>query len=282
VVNHDAGEALLACVASLRRSGIEQIVVVDNASADGSLEELAHRDRSVVIVPTGRNLGYGSAMNIGVARTSREFVMICNPDLTVDPDTVAVLAAHLVEVADCAVVGPRIDNPDGTRYPSARAFPSLDVAAGHALLGQFWPENRWSKRYRMDARFSDGDEAGGEVDWVSGACSLVRADAFSSVGGFDARYFMYAEDVDLCWRLRRAGWRVEYDGRTRVVHAQGLSTSRHPLRMLAAHHVSTLRFARRSTDGPARALLPLMALALAARFAVAVGREVTRAGRRAA
>ena len=241
-------------------------------------------------MPTGRNLGYGRAANLGIARVRSEEVLVCNPDVVLDVGALGALSRVLAEEPDCAVVGPRIDNPDGTRYPSARSFPSLTVAAGHALLGPFAPANRWSRRYHSGGGLSSqGGPAGGstsgtgggevfEADWVSGACFLARTSALRSVGGFDEGYFMYAEDVDLCWRLRRAGWRVCYAPAARVVHHQGLSTSRHPYRMLVAHHRSAWRFARVSTSGPSRALLPLVAVALAGRLAVLLAREIARRG----
>lgn len=276
VVNRDAGDALLDCVASLRAAGASEVVVVDNASSDGSLERLAAADQAVVLVPTGRNLGYGRAANAGVARTHAEYVLVCNPDLVVDPGALRGLAAALDAEPDCAVAGPRLDNPDGSRYPSARAFPSLTVAAGHALVGLVAPKNRWTRRYRMEGEIAAGSSQA-EVDWVSGACLLARRSAFSSIGGFDEGYFMYAEDIDLCWRIHRAGWRVLYVPAATAVHAQGLSTARHPLRMLVAHHRSTWRFARVSARGPERLALPVVAVALGARLVVSLARALARA-----
>ena len=278
VVGYDSGACLLRCVASLRAAGISEVVVVDNCSTDGSLEDLAAADAAVAVVPAGRNLGYGSAANLGAARTSADHVLVCNPDLVVEPECVG----RLVEVLDrepaCAIVGPRIDNPDGTRYPSARAFPSWAVAAGHAFLGPIAPGNRWSRRYKMvrAADDSPGRYAGERrpADWVSGACMMVRRTAFVSLGGFDESYFMYAEDVDLCWRARRAGWEVLYEPSAVVVHAQGVSTRRRPVAMAVAHHRSAWRFARRSTAGPERVLLPLVAVGLATRLAATLVRTV--------
>ena len=108
-----------------------------------------------------------------------------------------------------------------------------------------------------------------DADWVSGAFFLVRRLAFESVGGFDERYFMYLEDVDLCWRLHRAGWRVRYEPDAEVVHEQGRSASRHPYSMLLAHHVSMWRFARRSADRSEKMLLPLVFLGLLVRVVLA-------------
>ena len=116
---------------------------------------------------------------------------------------------------------------------------------------------------------------------MSGACFLVRRSAFEQVGGFDEAYFMYLEDVDLCWRLGRAGWRVVYVPAAEVTHLQGVSTDRHPYRMIFEHHRSLLRFAARSSEGWRRALLPLVAVGIGARACLAclarvIRRPVTR------
>jgi N-acetylglucosaminyl-diphospho-decaprenol L-rhamnosyltransferase len=106
------------------------------------------------------------------------------------------------------------------------------------------------------------------VDWVTGACFLVRREAFDAIGGFDARYFMYVEEVDLSWRLAKAGWRTGYEESSRVTHLAGVSAASHPYRMIAAHHLSLWRFSNRATRGSDRLLLPLVAVGIAGRWAV--------------
>src|SRR5277367_886664 len=138
VVNHDAGDALLRCVASLRAAGVVEVVVVDNASSDGSLARLAAIDLDAVLLPTGRNLGYGRGVNAGVRRASGDIILVCNADLTVDVDAVSRLAACLRDEPDVAIVGPTIREPDGTRYPSVRNFPDLSDAIGHAVMSLVW------------------------------------------------------------------------------------------------------------------------------------------------
>ncbi len=266
IVNYNVRDHLLACVRSLRDEGIREVVVVDNDSIDGSGAALAAADADARLIPAGANLGFGRAANRGVAATDAYRVLILNPDAVVEPGCVKALLAALDGDEGLAVVGPRVDNPDGTRYPSVRRFPDLPVAAGHAFLGLVRPNNRFTRRYRM----LDGEpDQTADVDWVSGTCMLVRRSAFDAVGGFDEAYFMYVEDVDLCWRLRRAGWRVGYEPGARVVHTVGASSERAPYRMIAAHHRSLLRFAFRSTTGPRRLLLPLVAVGLALRTLMA-------------
>ena len=265
VVNHDAGEELLACVTSLRSEGVEEVVVVDNVSTDGSADRLAELDPDVRLVRTGRNLGYGAGVNRGLAEGRAALVVVCNPDVVVHSGALAVLADGLA-ATDAAVAGPCILETDGTRYPSARRFPSWLDAAGHALLGVVRPNNPFTGRYRMADLDSTRPSA---VDWVSGACFLARRSVLEEVGGFDERYFMYLEDTDLCWRVAAAGYRVLYVPGATVSHLRGHSTARRPYRMLVAHHRSALRFAAATTTGWRRAGLPVVAAVLGLRLVVA-------------
>ena len=207
VVNHEAGDVLLGCVASLRAEGVTEVTVVDNASSDRSAEALVAVDATVRLVQTGTNLGYGTAANRGLAVSACEFVLVSNPDVVVHPGALAALVAAFDADPTLAIAGPTVLEPDGSRYPSARRFPSLVDAAGHALLGDLVPQNPFTRRYRMG--YLDA-EAMTDVDWVSGACFLARRRALEELGGFDESYFMYAEDTDLCWRARprRLGGRL--------------------------------------------------------------------------
>jgi len=263
VVSHESGQALLECVASLRRAGAAELVVVDHASRDGAPARVAAAHPDVLVFERGANPGYGAGVNYGAARTTAPYLLACNADVVVEPDALARLAGALDEHPDVGAVGPAVLDASGRVYPSARAFPSLRDAAGHAFVGLVWRANPWTRRYQQ--RDADAGRAR-DADWVSGSCVLLRRSAFETVRGFDEGYFMYGEDVDLCWRLRRAGWRVRYEPGARVTHGGGHSTRRHPYRMLLEHHRSAWRFARRTTTSWRRALLPGVAVALAGRL----------------
>jgi len=270
VVNYNARDHLLTCVGSLRCDDVNQVVVADNGSKDGSELALLEAYPAVRWAPTGSNLGYGSAANIGAKLLSSPYLLVCNPDVTVRPGAIGALRRLLESRPEVAVAGPRILNGDGTLYPSARRFPGMLEAFVHGIIGQFWQRNPFSKRYRM----TEWDHAvRRDVDWVSGSCFLVRRTAWDAVGGFDERYFMYLEDVDLCWRLRQAGWAVTYEPEAEVVHVQGVSADRHPYRMLLAHHVSMWRFAVQTTKGPKRCMLALVVPGLAVRLVLTVTRR---------
>jgi N-acetylglucosaminyl-diphospho-decaprenol L-rhamnosyltransferase len=279
VVNHDAGEALLECVVSLRAEGVSELLVVDNASTDGSVEALSEAHPAVQVLRSGINPGYGAGANHGLACVGSELVFVSNPDVVVHRGALAALSEVLSADATLAIVGPRVEEPDGTRYPSARRFPSLLDGAGHVLLGRLAPKNRFTRRYRMEDFDASEPTA---VDWVSGACFLARRRALCELGGFDEGYFMYAEDIDLCWRARRAGWGVSYVPQAVVTHLQGLSTSQHPYRMLVAHHRSAFRFASRSTRGWRRATLPAVAGLLGVRLVLTCAKQAVDLRKRVA
>ena len=267
VVSYNSRRHLEVCLDSLRDDGVQSIVVVDNGSTDGSPESAV--DAGAVLVRSPGNVGYGRAANLGAGRppaSEARYLLICNPDLEVQPGALAVLARALDSDAALGAVGPRLCNTDGSLYPSARTFPDLVDAMGHGLLGLVAPHNPFTRRYRL----LDWDHSEpASVDWVSGACFLVRREAWDSVAGFDPSYFMYMEDVDLCWRLRRAGWQIGYEPAAEVIHTQGVSADLHPYRMLVAHHRSMWLFACRTTTGWRRLALPVVAVGLVGRLAVA-------------
>ena len=260
VVTYESERWIAACLDSLvGQSGIGRIVVVDNGSTDATAS-VVHRyaDRNVALRALGVNQGFGSAANRGVAATASAAVLIVNPDLIAEVGVVTRLRSALDVAPGIAVVGPTVTDLSGATYPSARSFPSLTDAAGHAFLGLFWKANPWSAQYLSPT----------QVQWISGTAMLVRRSAFEAVGGFDESFFMYVEDVDLCWRLAGAGWTVALESAAVVRHGVGGSSGRAPYRMIVAHHRSLWRFARRSATPVQRLALPLVAVALVGRAAI--------------
>lgn len=223
------------------------VVMADNGSTDSAPETAAASRDSVEFLSTGGNIGYGAGMNRGIdaVRARRdagevdgEFVLISNPDVVFTPGSVDRLITAARRHPRAGALGPLIRESDGSVYPSARAVPTLLSGIGHALLGPVWKDNPFSRRYRDDADMSCERVAG----WLSGACQLLRWEAFDEVGGFDERYFMYMEDVDLGDRLTRAGWENIFVPDAEISHAQGHSASAHPEITVPAHHESAYRF----------------------------------------
>ncbi len=271
VVDHDAGEVLADCVRSLLAEAPAELVVVENGDPEAARACLDRAGLAVPVVVPGRNVGYGAGANRGVAALGGAGpVFVCNADLTVTPGSLGVLAGALEAEGAWAVVGPLLRTAAGEPYPSARTFPSALDAVGHALLGLLAPDNPFTRRYRPEVSAAGGPRV---VDWVSGAAFMVRRSAWEELGGFDESYFMFAEDLDLCWRAAQAGWGVGFVPRAAVTHLQGVSTRRYPYKMLVAHHTSALRFAARSTTGWGRLALPGAAVVLGLRLAAATLRQ---------
>ncbi|MGW6033576.1 glycosyltransferase family 2 protein [Gordonia terrae] len=253
-----------------------QVVIADNGSEDGAPERAEQEYDTVTLVRTGGNIGYGGAMNRGVAEIDPdvEFILISNPDVEWKPGAIEELMAAAQRWPRAGSLGPLIREPDGSIYPSARRVPDLVSGTGHAILGTVWKSNPWTAAYRAD------DETPSEraVGWLSGSCLLVRREAFDAIGGFDARYFMYMEDVDLGDRLGKAGWQNVYVPSAEVVHTKGHSAGRHPEKMLPAHHRSAYRFQADRNPGPWRAPLRLalrIGLGVRSRLAVRAARRAS-------
>ncbi|KOV79897.1 N-acetylglucosaminyl-diphospho-decaprenol L-rhamnosyltransferase [Nocardia sp. NRRL S-836] len=216
-----------------------RVILADNGSTDGVPEQVAAEREHVTFVPTGGNLGYGGGANRGVAALPHDvgWILISNPDIEFSPGSVDVLIDAASRWPRGGMFGPLIREPNGEIYPSARLLPSVGRGIGHALFAVVWPGNPWTRAYRQEQ-----EPVEREAEWLSGSCFLMRREAFDAVGGFDERYFMYFEDVDLGDRVARAGWLNVYVPEAEVVHIGGHSTARASDRMLAEHHRSAYRY----------------------------------------
>lgn len=252
-VTYSPGPALDSFIDSLHRATTRavEVVLVDNGSTDGAPEAAAQRYDDVRLLRTGGNVGYGAAVNAGLAGCGTGRALVANPDVVFEPGSVDTMLEAAARWPRAATVGPAIRTPGGELYPSARDLPRLSTGAGHALLGWAWPSNPWTARYRREREAPRERPAG----WLSGSCLLVDLEAFWSVGGFDPGYFMYFEDVDLAERLSRRGWLHVYAPSAVVVHEGGHATQRQPHRMQRVHHASALRYL--SGQYPARRHAPL-------------------------
>ncbi|WP_018682363.1 glycosyltransferase family 2 protein [Actinokineospora enzanensis] len=241
-VTYSPGETLERFIETLAEATTRdvRVILADNGSVDGAPEAAAAAHEHVELVRTGGNLGYGAGANRGVAGLGPEFgwVVVANPDLEWGAGSLDELLAAAERWPRGGSFGPLITERDGTVYPSAREVPSLGKGIGHGVLGKVWPSNPWTRAYKQSAADIRERAAG----WLSGSCLLLRRAAFDSVDGFDSRYFMYFEDVDLGERLGDAGWQNVYVPSARVMHIQGVSTAKVSSKMLVAHHDSAYRF----------------------------------------
>ncbi len=217
-----------------------QITVVDNNSADIAVTENLTANLGVTLLKLESNVGYGSAVNKAVPGLPTELttLLVCNPDSELNVEAVAQLV-QTAKKSDAGVAGPRIYNEDGSVYPSARNIPSIRIGVGHALFANIWLSNPWTKNYLSEAHLQDSTV---QTGWVSGACLAIQRELFEKIGGFDAHYFMYFEDVDLGYRLGRLGYTNFYVPEVSITHIGGESTKAIKKTMLRIHHESAMRF----------------------------------------
>lgn len=241
LVNYNAGSELHDALDSIRRElGTRrwEAVVVDNASSDGS-EAFAERFGSPVrLIRNTENVGFGRAVNQALATTTAPVVLIMNPDCRLVSGALTTLEAELLSHDICAVVGPRILDPDGTEQGSARGDPNMltGVFGRTSMLRRWLPWLPVSRRNVIRSR--DTADTSTVVQWLSGACMLAQREALSAVHGFDARYFLYWEDADLCRRLRAHGYEVRYAPGATAVHRVGHSSRTARAASIRAFHES--------------------------------------------
>ena len=269
IVNYNTGDYLERCLASLeeRRGEVAvDVLVIDNASHDGS------HTRAVAAHPWARsienpeNVFLSAAWNQGIRATGAPHVLLLNPDTEWFGGTLADFVRVARDHPEAGIVGPMVRNPDGTVYPSGRSLPSVVDALGHGFLGVLRPDNPFTRRYHMGGwdRTSERD-----VDWVSGCCMLMPRAALEQVGMFDEAFPLYGEELDMATRLRRAGWTVLFTPDVEILHEIGVSTGR-SRRTLRMHSDSIYRYYRKHRSGGWRRLtLPLAWTALRLRAEIA-------------
>lgn len=268
VVNMNSGDGLRRCVRSVVEAagGIRyDVVVVDNRSSDESVREAVAAFPRIRLIENDDNRGFPAAANQGLRVTDSDFVFLLNPDAEVVAGTLEGLLKVAADHPRAGAIGALVRDPDGTIYPSARKVPSLAEGVIHTLLGFVWPGNRWTRAYKL----ADWDRRSArQVDWVSGSSMLLRREALDAVGVFDESFFMYVEDMDLCTRMRAAGWEVWFSPELEVEHVGGTATAG-KRRMTLEHSRSIYTyFVKHRSDGWKAVLRPPAWAALRARAAL--------------
>ncbi len=265
IVNFQSYEELRACLASLKKAGDPPVVVVDHASDAEAADAVSRAFPRVRFLRTSSNEGFAAGVNRGTRETSTPLLLLLNPDCVVR-ESIGRVVEWMRDHADVGVVGPRIYNTDGTVQPTARRFPDFTtaIAGRSSWLTRVKPGNPLSRR-NLPGRTNGRDPL--EVDWVSGACMIVRRSVFDAVDGMDEGFFLYWEDADFCRRIKRAGWRIMYVPEAAATHTGG-SSSRHAAdASLEAFHRSAFRLFWKHASVPSRLVAPLVFIALRLRLA---------------
>jgi N-acetylglucosaminyl-diphospho-decaprenol L-rhamnosyltransferase len=279
VVSFNTRALLRACLASVlpATAGLCcETIVVDNASSDGSAEMVAQTFPEVILIRNETNRGFAAANNQALAVSRGQFVLLLNSDALLLLDTVAAFLRFMAAHPRCGLVGGQLLNPDGSFQASFADFPTL---LGELLL--LTTLARWLRPATFPSYPAEQSQQARAVDWVFGACMLARRAAIDQVGGLDEDYFMYTEETDWCYRLRQAGWTVNYLPTARVVHWSGQSASRVPERKRSQLYRSKWLFMAKHYR-PLTALVFRQAVRLATvvKCGVAWLRVVTSQGRR--
>lgn len=251
VVSYNSRYFLKKCIDSIIKyfpeayKSAAEVIIVDNNSDDGSqalIKDLCAQHSFISSIYNDKNRGFASANNQAIRSSAADFFFLLNSDTEVYKNSLKDVFDY-IENYDCAekigITGPRIINSDGSVQNSCRKFPSLLSAAVHNVLSIFNPENKFSKEYKM----ADADKSKSfETDWVSGSAMLIEKTALATTGLFDEKYFMYVEDVDLCYRMWKAGYKVIYYPKIEILHHVGKSGNNNPVKVQKLMQKSALRF----------------------------------------
>ena len=255
IVSYRSRDVIRRAVEHLAAQPDISVIVVDNASGDGSLDEVA--ELQVTARQLERNVGFAAGCNEGWRLGSAQYVLFLNPDARIDPASVRRLALVLDEGPSVGIAAPLIRDAAGALEYSQRRFPRLVSTFSQALfLHRLFPRRAWVDELVRDPTAYAERRS---VDWVSGACLLVRRELLERLGGWDERFFMYCEDVDLCKRVRDLGFAVVFEPATVAMHEGGASAPRPSL--LPALATSRLLYAEKHHSG-GRALLERAGIAL--------------------
>jgi N-acetylglucosaminyl-diphospho-decaprenol L-rhamnosyltransferase len=258
IVNFNTRDELANCLRSIAASRgpyTHRVIVVDNHSSDGSAEMVRREYPWVELVASEKNGGYPYANNVGLrvagfgagapeAGDAPRYALLLNPDTVLPPDALAEMVAFLDEHPDVGAAGPKLVRQDGTLDRACRrSFPSPIVSFYHmTYLDRLFPRSPRLARYNLTYLDEDAEA---DVDALVGAFMLIRREALEGAGLLDEAFFMYGEDLDLCYRIRQGGWRIVYHPQVRVLHIKGASTRKASARSILAFYDAMRIFHRK-------------------------------------
>ena len=270
IVSYNSLSFLKECLKSISENSPRlkyEIIVVDNASSDGTVEFVKKEYPLVTLISNKKNVGFAAANNKAMQKSNSKYILLMNSDCRVFKKSLDNLVLFMEKNPDAAVAGPRIINSDGTIQLSCRRFPSTFEAAAHTVLTNIFPRNPFSRKYKLADIEKDRPF---KVDWVSGSCMVIRREALKDSGFLDENYFMYVEDLDICHRMWQKNWKVYYYPHAEIMHHIGGSGGGRRIKSSFRMQKSVFYFFRKNYRNSWKIILmPLLVLLLGFRLFLA-------------
>ncbi|PIE33327.1 hypothetical protein CSA56_12210 [candidate division KSB3 bacterium] len=241
LVNYNTTELLVKCLDSLESQHLDvdyRIVVVDNNSPDGGADQIREAYPEVTVLCNSQNGGYAKAVNQAIREFNSDYILLLNPDIEVKPGSLERMLAFMNTTPDAGIIGGKLLNPDGTLQYSCRTFYTLPIILyRRTFLGKLFPNSKILTRHLMQ----DWDhQSVREVDWMLGACLMIRRNALREVGLMDERFFLYFEDVDWCYRMKKWGWKVYYVPQAEMVHHHQRQSAQGFINKTLTYHITSM------------------------------------------
>jgi len=250
IVTWNSERFIRNCLDSILQNGWElhpEIILVDNNSSDQTVKIVEENYPRVNIVRNKDNLGYAKANNQGIENSQGEYLLLLNPDTEVLENSLILMIQFMQENPRTGALGPQLLNPDGTIQPSCREFPTYATLLWEfSGLSRLFPKSKILGHWRMG--YFDFDQIR-EVDQPMGSCLLLRRGTLEEIGIFDQDFPMFFNDVDLCYRIRKAGWKIFFFPDAQILHHKGASTRQVKRRMIWCSHLAFFRFFRKNKTG---------------------------------
>ena len=248
IVSWNVRDLLDKCLASLYKAAVEQdsplieIIVVDSASEDGSMDMVRRKYPQASILPQKENIGFTRGNNIGLAHARAPYFLLLNPDTELGDDALLQMLDYMDQHPDVGILGPHTLNTDGSHQSTRRRFPTLMTGLFESAWLSAYAPTSVETHYRM---LDTADDAILEADWVQGSAMMARRELYAAIGGLDEGFVMYSEELDWCKRAKAAGWKVVYHGQALITHHGGKSSQQAVAFQQIQFHTSKLRYFRK-------------------------------------
>jgi hypothetical protein len=250
IVSWNVQEDLVKCLRSIKENPLHEefeIIVIDNTSSDDTVDVLKRDFPELTVIVNKENRGFAAANNQGIEKSRGQYLLFLNPDTIVHPHSLDILVKFMDRNSNVGACGPKLLNKDGTIQPSVYRFPTFRAALYRYTAFRFLSLfRRQYKKWLMEDFDYDREM---EVDEVSGAALMVKRTVIDRVSGIDERFFMYYEEVDLCYRIKQAGWRIVFNPEATITHLGGCSSSQIPVKTRIMILTSLLKFFRKHRGG---------------------------------